>query len=289
MRSSVARLFTPARLVPVNGRDELSLLPPCATTGIGSLPLSLAEALELSLQQDVPYLPEVAGELMLPLALSAALPSALEPFVAALQLRGAKFAKVQLAGPATVMAYSDRREGVVAHLAAKAARLTRALLGAKVTPILFLDEPGLGMGPLPVEALEAVRRSASDAGAIVGVHCCGQTRWGELLGLGFQVVSLDARLSLEALLEDRRAWSRFVEGGGTLCLGIIPTNAGARYDVNELCDSVEASLRATTPKFEQVLSRMLLSPACGLGLHPVEDAARISAEVRLAQARLRSI
>ncbi len=273
----------------MNGRDALSLLPPCATTGVGSLPLSLAEALQLSMQQDVPYLPEVAGERMLPLALSAELPPSLEPFTSALQLRGARFAKAQLAGPATVMAYSDRREGVIEQLAAKAAALARELIAAKVTPIVVLDEPGLAMGPLPVAALEAVRRAASEAGAIVGVHCCGQTRWGELLGLGFDLISLDARLSVDALLEDRRAWLRFLEDGGTLCLGIIPTNAGAKYDVNELCDSVEASLRASTPSFERVLSRMLLSPACGLGLHSVEDAARISAEVLLAQARLRAL
>ena len=85
------------------------------------------------------------------------------------------------------------------------------------------------------------------------------------------------------------AWLRFLEAGGTLCLGIIPTSPGARYQVDELCDSVEASLRATTPAFERVLSRMLLSPACGLGLHSVEEAVRISAEVRTAQARLRAL
>ncbi|MDP3153832.1 MAG: hypothetical protein Q8N23_14240 [Archangium sp.] len=270
-------------------RDALSLLPPCAMTGVGSLPLSLAEALHVSLQQDVPYLPEVAGELMLPLALSSELPPSLEPFIGALQLRGARFAKAQLAGPATVTAFSDRREGVVEHLAAKAVAMTRELLAAKVTPIIFLDEPGLGMAPLPVDALEAVRRAASEAGAIVGLHCCGQTRWGELLGLGFDLIGLDARLSLDALLEDRRAWLRFVEAGGTLCLGIIPTNASAKYDVNERCDSVAASLRASTPNFQRVLSRLLLSPACGLGLHSVEDAARISAELLSAQARLRAL
>lgn len=289
MTASVARLFALARLVPVNPRDALSLLPPCATTGMGSLPLPLAEALQLSMQHDVPYLPETEGELMLPLALSADLPPSLGPFIRALELRGAESAKAQLAGPATVMAFSDRRAGVVEHLAAKAAAITRALISAKVSPIVFLDEPGLGLGPLPVSALEAVRRAASEAGAIVGVHCCGQTRWGELLALGFEVISLDARLSLDALLDDRRAWLRFVEGGGTLCLGIIPTNAGATYDVNELCDSVEASLRSTTPNFQRVLSRMMLSPACGLGLHGAQDAARISAEVRWAQARLRAV
>ena len=103
------------------------------------------------------------------------------------------------------------------------------------------------------------------------------------------MISLDARLSLDALLEDRVSWLRFLECGGRLCLGIIPTEPGARYEVAELCDSVEASLRATTPHFPRVLERMLLSPACGLGLRSIEDAERISREVKEAQSRLRSL
>ena len=155
--------------------------------------------------------------------------------------------------------------------------------------MIFFDEPGLGADELPLKALEIVRRAASESGAIVGLHCCAQARWSELMGLGFDVISLDARLSLDTLLEDRRAWLRFLERGGTLCLGIIPTEPDARYDVGELCDSIEASLRSTTSNFERVLGRMLLSPACGLGLHSEEATLRISAEVTAAQARLRAL
>jgi hypothetical protein len=244
---------------------------------------------------------------MLAQAISDELPAQLTAFVSAIAARdGVQFAKAQLAGPVTVSRFGQR--GLVDHLAQKAVAITRALADAKVTPILFLDEPGLALSEKPpflgrcasaslrdaarrlaLDDLERVRRAASDAGAIVGVHCCGQTRWNELLAMDFEIISLDARLSLDALLEDRRAWLSFVERGGTLCLGIIPTEPGAKYDVAELCDSVEVSLRATTPNFERVLERMLLSPACGLGLHTPDDARRISAEVRSAQARLRAL
>lgn len=226
-------------------------------------------------------------------------PLAMAAFLAA--LKPGMVAKAQLAGPATVAAFTRASTGarvaqvprlaerVVEHLAAKAAWLARDLRSVNVTPMIVFDEPGLGLGELPVAALERVRRAASDAGAITGLHCCGQTRWAELLGLGFDLISLDARLSLDALLEDRRAWIGFLARGGTLCLGIIPTNLGARYAVDELCDSVEASLRATTPQFEKALARMSLSPACGLALHSVEGVARISSEVRAAQVRLRAL
>lgn len=226
---------------------------------------------------------------MIAQALSAEPPAQLAAFCRALELSSPKFAKAQLAGPATLSAFSPEREGVVGRLVAKVVAITRALVSVKVHPMMFLDEPGLGTGPVPVEALEAVRRAASEAGAIVGLHCCAQANWGALLGLGFDVIAIDARLSLDALLEDRRAWLGFLERGGTLCLGIIPTTLGARYDVAELCDSVEASLRSTTPHFERVLPRMLLSPACGLGLHSPASALRINAEVREAQRRLRAL
>lgn len=243
------------------------------------------------MQQDVPYLPEnlrVGSDIqMLELALSEKTPQAVNAFHQVIAARGVRVAKAQLAGPITVARFGERREGIVEHLEWKAVALTRAMLSANATPIVFLDEPGLCEGSM--SALDRVRRAASDAGAVVGVHCCGQAPWSEVLSMDFEIISLDARLSLDALLADRKEWLRFLDRGGTLCLGIIPTEPGARYDVAELCDSVEASLRATTPNFERVLGRMLLSPACGMGLRSPEDALRISAEVRSAQARLRAL
>jgi methionine synthase II (cobalamin-independent) len=271
----------------VDRSNALDLLPPCATTGIGSLPhLRLDEAVALSMQQDVPYLPELPRLSPRELMLSEEPRAATVAFLAAVAGR-VRVAKTQLVGPLTARAHGG--PDLAERVAARAASMAREFASAGVTPLLFLDEPALGTGEPPVAALEHVRRAARDAGAIVGLHCCGQARWGELLALDFEVISLDARLSLDALLEHRDAWLSFLARGGRLCLGIVPTNPGARYSVDELCDSVEASLRATTPRFEQVLSRTLLSPACGLGLHSVEDAARISAEVKAAQARLRAL
>lgn len=240
------------------------------------------------MQHDVPYLPEllsVSPQEQI-IALGDAPGVSNSAFLAAIAGK-VKVAKSQLVGPATASRFGKTH--IVEHLAAKAAAIARELVAANVTPMIFLDEPGLGAGEIPRAELELVRRAASDAGAIVGLHCCAQAPWAAVLGLGFDVISFDARLSLDAVLEDRSAWFDFLERGGRVCLGIIPTNPGARYSVDELCDSVEASLRATTPGFEQVLSRMLLSPACGLGLHSVQDAVRISAEVKAAQARLRAL
>ena len=232
------------------------------------------------------------------------------PFLYEVQARGLKLAKAQLAGPVTlrwVTKLSDGRalaeepslDRAVFRLAlARGLAMTRALRRAGATPLFFLDEPGLfafdGRNPSHVVVLQELRVLASalqHEGALVGLHCCSNTDWGRLLRLGLDILAVDARLSLDALVEERAAFLEFLSGGGTLALGVIPTDVTAGYRVEELADAVEATLRAVLPPslpLEAVLKRLLLTPACGLGLRTVQDAERILGEVREAQARLRA-
>jgi hypothetical protein len=127
-------------------------------------------------------------------------------------------------------------------------------------------------------------------GALVGVHCCGNTDWGALLDVQPDVLSLDVRLSLDALLEEREALARFLESGATLSLGLIPTNLASHYEVTELADAVEVSLKSALTRgwsFARVVSTALLTPACGLGMRSVVDAEGVLDELKRAQRRLR--
>lgn len=341
-----------------SARKALQLLPPCATTGIGSLPHSQGElALQMALQQDVPYLPQLpAGspsELMIPAALDgvpglkfdaegtctvdleawrksrdrytgsiedalasgdlAAFEPSMEacrsfrPFLYEVETRKLPFAKVQLAGPATVRWVARTHEGAptseVPELdqqlfrlsLAKTLALVKAVRRAGATPILYLDEPGLyalergNVRHLVVmKELQMLVVALQREGALVGLHCCSNTDWAQVLDLGLDLLSIDARLSLDAVLEERDAWLRFLASGATLSLGIVPTDLASTWELGELCESVEASLRATTPaslSFEGLLSRMLLTPACGLAMRSVLDAERITEQVREAQKR----
>ena len=113
------------------------------------------------------------------------------------------------------------------------------------------------------------------------------------LRLGLDILSLDVRLSLDAGVGRHRCPSlRFLASGATLSLGIVPTNVGSEFHLGELVDSVEAALRATLPgnvSLAHVVSRMILTPACGLAMRTVQDAERIFSEVREAQRRLREL
>ncbi|MHB8874055.1 MAG: uroporphyrinogen decarboxylase/cobalamine-independent methonine synthase family protein [Myxococcaceae bacterium] len=343
-------------------RRALSLLPPCATTGIGSLPHTQQElALQMALQLDVPYLPQLPSgnpsEFMIPSALDGlpglsfdgegmckvdlgawgasreafgmsievALQSgelgpfeptaqacrSWKPFLWEVEHRKLAFAKVQLAGPGTVRWVTKTSEGGPASehggldqqifrlLLAKALAMVKAVRKAGATPILYLDEPGMfgfeRANPrhlMLLQELKLLAMAAQREGALVGVHCCSNTEWGLLLELGLDLLSIDVRLSLDAVLEERAAFARFMASGATLSLGIIPTDLKSSYEVNELVESVEASLRATLPRgtsFGAVVSRMPLTPACGLAMRSVLDAERIFEQVKEAQRLLRQI
>jgi hypothetical protein len=201
-----------------------------------------AAALEVAFRHDVPWFPEVIrgpADFMLPAAHRSLDAEPLwKPFVRAVAGRKPVIAKAQLAGPGAIAAYGAGR----APLQEKATRMARELKAAGTTPWIVFDEP-LTSAPSPElpALLAAVRRE----GALTGLHCCAQAPWAEVLALDLDVVSFDARLSLDAVLATGFR--------GRLCLGVTP----------------ELQLDAA------LLRRSLISPPCGLGLETLESMARV--------------
>ncbi len=339
-------------------RRALKLLPPCATTGIGSLPHSQLElGLQMALQMDVPYVPQLPSgnpsEFMIPaaldglpglsfdaegvcsvdvvqwqaaserfgLSLEAALGSgelasfepspqacrAWKPFLWEVANRKLAFAKTQIAGPCTVRWVAKTSEGLPAAeiagldqqifklLLAKCLAMVKALRRTLTTPIIYLDEPGLyaldrsnGRHLVALQELRMLALALQREGALVGVHCCGNTEWGLLLDLGVDLLSLDVRLSLDAALDEREPLLRFLLAGGALSLGIVPTNLATSFSLPELVDAVETSLIGTLGRRRalEVMLRTAVTPACGLAMRTVLDAERTFEQVREAQKML---
>lgn len=226
-----------------------------------------------------------------------------KPFLWEVEQRKAPFAKAQLAGPLTSLWATNLADGSPAHahaaIAAQVYRLVlaRALAHAKAlaatgtTPIIFLDEPGLyafdkrrPSHVVEFKELDLVARALQQAGALVGVHCCGNTDWASVFALPVDFVSADVRLSLASMLATGGALDTYLARGGWLALGIVPTT---------LSDATPEDLAATTlatleERTKQVLARAILTPACGMAMLSVVDSERIVADLRDVQRRLRA-
>jgi hypothetical protein len=101
-----------------------------------------------------------------------------------------------------------------------------------------------------------------------------------VLGLGLDILSFDTGLSLSSVLECREALEGFLDGGGRLSLGVIPTTrpSGAvqgleSSELFEICAEPLRRAFASRPELvHKCLSESVYTPACGLALHSPWDA-----------------
>ncbi len=154
-------------------------------------------------------------------------------------------------------------------------------------PLILIDDPGVylvgsaHLGLSRAEAIELIAAAAEPiarAGALVGVHCCANTDWSLLLSAEIDVLSLDAAGFGESLLLYADDVIAFLERGGVLAWGIVPTNTFTGRETPEsllgrLGELTAALVRAGADR-TAVQDQALLTPACGLG--------SLSSEVALA-------
>ena len=145
--------------------------------------MSEARALGLSTGLDVPFLPELPQldprEFMIPAALrgfESGVPdlTMLERFLKGLP--APRWIKLQMAGPTTLSAFAKgvRAEAIGPWLALRGRAMIHRARAAGHEVIFVLDEPALVSSPVsPSE--EPVLRALREAGARVGLHCCGNT------------------------------------------------------------------------------------------------------------------
>jgi hypothetical protein len=212
--------------------------------------------------------------------------------------------KGQLAGPVTFAGMVKDQDGkpilfdreltqaACLGLARKAAWQARKFRELGKDPVIFLDEPyltGFGSAYLPIsreevleilgQTIEALREAAGGPVA-VGLHCCGNTDWGLLLEAPIDILSFDSYGYLESLRLYGQAVAKFFARGGWLAWGLVPTGADDFRD--ETADSLWERFALQVARLAQeqktglkeILSRALLTPACGMGYLSPEEARR---------------
>lgn len=227
---------------------------------------------------------------------------------------GLKYIKMQVIGPISfglsvvdekkrAIYYNDLfRDVILKGLAMKARWQLRRFKPLCEKRICFIDEPILSafgsstyvsvsrgevVGHLN-EMVQAIHRE----GGLAGIHCCGNTEWTIPMDAGVDIINFDAYGYGESLLLYAEPIGAFLKKGGVLAWGIVPTSEQV---FNETTDSLvekfdalvdELAARAKIDR-ELIGSSALITASCGTGSRPLEQAERITREVRRVSDRLK--
>lgn len=202
-----------------------------------------------------------------------------------------EFIKCQSTGPLTFASSVNNQQGVaILYDEIFAQAIIKGLImkalwqikmfkefGKKI--VFFLDEPFMGAfgsayTPLNREAaVKILSEFSSDLkseGVLVGVHCCGNTDWSIFTQIdSIDIINFDAFGFLEKFVIYAEDLKKYLERGGMLCWGVVPTQDFNEYlDADSLMVKIDSGLEALTKKGisrDLLLKNLILSPSCGLG------------------------
>lgn len=176
-------------------------------------------------------------------------------------------------------------DAVGKHLRLKAAWQEREL--AKLLPrtVILIDEPymasfGSAFVSLSREQVIGLLEEVfAGLRGLKGVHCCGNTDWSILLSTSLDILSLDTYDYAESLALYPDDVKRFLERGGIISWGIVPTGSAAEGEtvdslVQRLHDAMQPLVDKGVPQ-EALLSQGMVTPSCGLGSVSPELAMRV--------------
>ncbi|RKY26008.1 MAG: hypothetical protein DRP79_05775 [Planctomycetota bacterium] len=193
----------------------------------------------------------------------------------------------------------EMRDVVVNIIAAKARWQARLLGRHCEKPLIFLDEPVMaGFGTSAYLSLKAEHvkemcntciAAVHEEGALAGVHCCSNTDWGMMMSADFDVLNFEAMDSACAISLYPDAARNFINRGGALAWGVVPTTS-AIDDASE--ESVVARLREEFDRMEakgftrdELKRSCVLTPSCGAGGLNVDQCRKVFDLLTRLQAR----
>jgi len=216
-----------------------------------------------------------------------------------------KYIKGQITGPITFgLSLTDQerkpifydptlKEILIKHLSSKAQWMGKRFNDflPDINTILFFDEPSLSSYGSAFSSLnrEEVVLSLNECikgiKGLRGVHCCGNTDWSMLLSADIDILSFDAYGYLENLSLYPKELKNFLEQGGILAWGIVPTSeAILNEDAQSLVKRVKEGVKTLAKNGidPNLLQRAILTPSCGtasLSIPLAERVCQLTAEV----------
>jgi len=209
-----------------------------------------------------------------------------------------KYIKAQVTGPITFgLSLIDQdkkpifydptwREILIHHLSFKARWLEKRLLDLfpGIPTIIFFDEPGLSSFGSAFSGLNredvtlSLNQCFSAVKGLKGTHCCGNTDWSLLLSTGLDILNFDAYGYLENLSLYPKELRKFLERGGILAWGIVPTSEDVqKEDAQSLVNRFEKGVVVLSQEGIDpiLLKRAIITPSCGTASLSIELAERV--------------
>ena len=151
--------------------------------------------------------------------------------------------------------------------------------------IIFLDEPylssyGSAFASLKkeqiVDSLNEIFQAIHNRKALSGIHCCGNTDWSMLMETQADIISFDAFGYMDTMLIYKGEVKSFLNRGGILAWGIVPTTDSIKEAaIDNLMEKMVSAVDfLVNSGIEQnlVIGNSLITPSCGTGTMPVEEA-----------------
>ena len=209
-----------------------------------------------------------------------------------------KFVKGQITGPISfALTVTDQNKRAIIYdkdlleiltktMVMKARWQVRKLRKAHPAVIIFIDEPylvSIGSSYVNINAetafekLDEVITAVKNEGAIVGLHCCGNTDWGLVLKRNIDILSFDAYNFTKELVLYGNELKNFFNRGGTIAWGIVPSSEAIDKETTKgLTERLKAALSALVEKGipkDNVSS--IITSSCGVGTLDEDRAAKI--------------
>jgi hypothetical protein len=183
----------------------------------------------------------------------------------------------------------------------------RALKPFAERVLFFLDEPMLAIygstAMLTVSREEVIERTNSVVGplraegAIVGMHCCGNTDWGLIMATHLDVINFDCYSFGETLALYPKDVNAFLGRGGWFAVGAIPTifpdtDTIDREDEHTLLARLTgwiAKMAHAGVDRDLLRSRIILTPSCGCGILRLDQTEKIYRILQFLQGKYQEI
>jgi methionine synthase II (cobalamin-independent) len=238
----------------------------------------------------------------------------MERMLAAQKPAGLRYFKNHVTGPITVglgrtdenkrsIYYNEMmRDVVVKGTEMKARWMLSRFRALGVPQLCFIDEPILSaFGSSTyvsvqrsdvVQYLRDVIAAVHKEGGLAGIHCCGNTEWTILVDAGTDVISFDAFDYGETIAYYPGPLKDYLERGGVLAWGIVPTSAKIAAETPEtllgrLRSAVDSLAGKGIPK-SLIWEKCLVTPSCGTGSLPLDLSEKVFAHLGEVSRRLRA-